>query len=96
MSVVVIYFLSLFVWNINFEGNYKVSTESLKKFCAENEIYEGVPVKSIDTIKTANKITAHFDDIAWSAVNTKGTDVFITVSETIDQGSIIDNQRYVT
>lgn len=93
MSVLIVYFLSLFVWNINFEGNYKVSTESLKKFCAEKGIYEGVPVKSIDTLKTANEITAHFDDIAWSAVNTKGTDVFIAVSETIDQGSIIDNQK---
>ena len=93
MFVAVVYFLSSFVWNINFEGNYRVSTEDLKKFCAENGICEGVPIKSIDTLKSANKITAYFDDIAWSAVNKKGTNIFITVSETIDQGSVIDNEN---
>ncbi len=86
-----LYFLSGFVWTVNVEGNYRVTSNEIKNFCRQNGIYPGVLKKNIDQRKAAEMIIAEFEDISWASVSIKGTEVLVSIAETIPETEIIDN-----
>ena len=88
---VLLYFLSGFVWTVSVDGNYRVPTEDIKKFCEQNGIYPGALKKDINQTKAAEMIIANFKDISWASVSVKGTQAVISVAETIPETKIIDN-----
>lgn len=85
--------MSLFVWRVKVEGNYRVAGEDIKNFCASQGLRAGVLKNDVDLNKISNDIIAQFGDIAWASVNIDGSEAIISISETILETEIIDNSE---
>lgn len=85
--------MSLFVWRVKVEGNYRVAGEDIKNFCASQGLRTGVLKNDVDLNKISNDIIAQFGDIAWASVNIDGSEAIISISETIPETEIIDNSE---
>ena len=85
--------MSLFVWRVKVEGNYRVAGEDIKNFCASQGLRAGVLKNDVDLNKISNDIIAQFGDIAWASVNIDGSEAIISISETIPETEIIDNSE---
>lgn len=85
--------MSLFVWRVKVEGNYRVAREDIKNFCASQGLRAGVLKNDVDLNKISNDIIAQFGDIAWASVNIDGSEAIISISETIPETEIIDNSE---
>ena len=92
--IFIIYIMSLFVWNVNVEGNITVPTEDIIKVCEENGLKAGKLKRSIDTKQTSRILLESFDSLAWVGIKTKGTNIFISVEEVIPETEIVDKTQY--
>lgn len=73
--------LSSFVWIIEFEGNEKISAESLKKICAEIGVKEGIYKSEINSRVLTQKLLLLSDEIAWGSFNVEGSKLTVNISE---------------
>ena len=95
-SIVIAIFIFIatkFVWNIEVIGNEKISIEDIKKLVAEYGIEEGKLKSGINTEKISNLIRLNREDLAWIGITIKGTNVIVTVEESIEIPEIIDEEK---
>ncbi len=83
--------ITRFVWLIEVDGNYRVSTGAILSLCEKMELDYGTYKKSIDTRLIENEIKNNFKDISFVSVTVKGTKVQINVSETIPTDNSIED-----
>ncbi|WP_341877121.1 sporulation protein YqfD [Defluviitalea saccharophila] len=86
----ILYILSSFVWVIEIKGNQRIPTEELTKALREYGLKPGVWKNKIDPANIEGLLMSDFDDIAWTAVDIKGTKVTIELTETVIKPEIID------
>ncbi len=82
LFVMILSFLSGFIWNVQIVGNSRIKDSELRDFLAQNGIYEGVYWDTVNTDKVENLIMASFDDCAWVHINELGTTARVEISET--------------
>ena len=90
VSCVVIYFLSLHIWDIEIVGNEKISTEEIEKILNEEDVRIGRRKDSIDFEKIKNDIYINRKDVLWIGVTLKGVKVTIEILErkNVDEDSL--------
>lgn len=92
LGSVLIYILSLFVWDIQFEGNSVRTAEVLMEYFESKNLHHGMSKKDVDCAQIEKMLRNEFDDIIWASVELKGTRLVVHVQESLDvsDGNDID------
>ena len=93
--VVTLYIMSSFIWNVTISGNERISTEEIVAFCHEEGLYVGQLRFKTDNKSLTHKLVSNFKDISWVAITTKGTDVTISIVETLLKVTIEDRDEEI-
>lgn len=80
--LVVLNFLSLFVWTLEVSGNSVVTDKEIIAACKSIGLYEGVKTSNINSKNSADKILLKLESLAWCSVNIEGCLVTVNVTET--------------
>ena len=95
----IVYLMSLHIWNISFEGNYKHTDEELYRFLQQIHITEGIKKKAISGEEIEKALRNEFFDITWASVDISGTKLTVYVRENINkingdnEGENIDEEK---
>ncbi len=82
MLAVFFWFISgYFVWNIEINGNYLITTEQIQDFLKEQEISIGKQKKHIDIEKLEKDIRITFPQITWVSGKIQGTSLYLDIKE---------------
>lgn len=81
LSFFIIYILSLYVWEIDFEGNSIYSDEIMMNCLKENNIVPGVKIKGIDCVDIEKMFRKKFKEITWVSAEISGTRLLIFIKE---------------
>lgn len=76
-----LYVMSLFVWDISFEGNRRYTDSYLMYFVQQEGIYPGMRIRDVSCEELENRIRNAFDDITWVNVHIEGTGLVVEVEE---------------
>lgn len=83
--------LSLYIWNISFDGNYSYTNVELMKFLNANSISNGLFKSKIDCDNIEYLLRTNYSDITWVSAEIKGTKLIIHIKENFD-GYIAKNE----
>ena len=78
---VLLYTLSLFIWDITFLGNYHYTDNTLTKFLNDQGIACGILKKGIDCDQLEGVIRTYFPEITWVSARVSGTRLIIQVKD---------------
>ncbi len=73
--------MSGFIWAVEIEGNYFVTTDVFQDFLEENGIRTGMKKKEIDIENLEKSIREQFDIVTWTSARIDGTRLYIQVRE---------------
>lgn len=76
--------ISLFVWNISFEGNYSYTDVELMNFLKKHDIENGIAKSEIDCENIEYLLRTTYNDITWVSAEIKGTRIIIHIKENFD------------
>lgn len=82
--LVLLYVLSLYIWNIHVEGNYSLSDEVILDYLESEQIVHGMLKKKIHGEEIEARLREHFPEITWTSAEVKGTRLIIHVQENED------------
>jgi similar to stage IV sporulation protein len=82
ICIILVYILSLFIWDINILGGSKYTPVAMIKFLNENEVYTGINKKKVDCQEIEETIRLAYNDIGWVSAEIKGTRLIIKITET--------------
>ncbi|MCI9371460.1 MAG: sporulation protein YqfD [Lachnospiraceae bacterium] len=80
-SFVIIYVLSLFIWDMQVDGNYSYSDYEILKFLQENSITPGIKKSKLNCDEIEKEIRNHYFDITWVSVEMTGTRLIVHIKE---------------
>lgn len=83
-GAVLLYVLSLFIWNIHVEGNYSLSDQVILDYLESEQIVHGMAKREIHGEEIEAKLREHFEEITWTSAEVKGTRLIIHVQENED------------
>lgn len=81
VSCFLVYVLSLFIWDIDFQGNETKSDRILMDFFEEHDLYHGMLKKNVDCEGIETLLRNSFDEIIWVSVEMKGTRLLVNIQE---------------
>jgi len=81
MCVIHIYVLSLYIWDIEIEGNLTRTEEVICDYLSEQNIKKGVLRKSIDCTEIVSGIRKKFDDVIWVSSYIDGSKLYVHIKE---------------
>lgn len=84
-SVVSLYIMSLFLWQIQAVGCQSHSAEEIISYLEKQGIRSGKRLSDISCHALEEQIRRDFKDIAWVSCDLKGTLLTITIKETLDK-----------
>ncbi len=82
LCLILIYVLSLYIWDISFLGCRKHTPEALTKFLTENQIYTGILKNKVNCQEIEETMRLAYTDIGWVSAEIKGTRLIIKIKET--------------
>lgn len=82
ICTILIYTMSIYIWNISILGGSKYTPEAMIKFLKENDIYTGIRKKKVDCQEIEEEIRLAYHDIGWVSAEIKGTRLIIKITET--------------
>lgn len=83
-GAVLLYALSLFIWNIHVEGNFHLSDQVILDYLESEEIVHGMKKSDVHGEEIEAKLREHFPEITWTSAEVKGTRLIIHVQENED------------
>ena len=84
MCVLLIYILSLFIWDIDISGNQSRTDETLIEFLETKEITHGMKKSDVNCARIVKDIRKEYDDIIWVSASIQGTRLMIQIKENED------------
>ncbi len=78
---VFLYILSLYVWDISYEGNLRYTDNELEHFLAEQRIYCGVKKSSVSCENLEEALREKYEGITWVSARLEGTRLYIHIKE---------------
>ena len=78
-----LYVMSLFIWNIEVEGNLHRTDSTIIQFLSENHVYHGSRKSSLDCSKLEELLRSQYDDVIWASVKIQGTRLLIDIQENL-------------
>jgi len=79
----ILYMMSLFIWNIDIQGNLHRTDGTIIKFLEENNVYHGIRKSKLDCVALEELLRSEFDDIIWTSVKIQGTRLIIDIQENL-------------
>lgn len=92
-GLTLMFFLSIFVWNIEINGNLSESTEVIFDYLKQEKIYYGSLKRGIDCKQLQEDLRRQFPDFTWVSAKIKGTSLLIDVKEN-DMGTVKGEEEY--
>ena len=92
ICIFLIYFLSSFLWKIEFTGNHLYTDEILLKTLEESGIKTGIPLSKLDCTTINSQLRDSFEDITWVSASRHGSKLFIQIKE--NNGIFSDSVTY--
>lgn len=89
--IMILYILSLFVWDIEIIGNSYYTDTTIVDYLEELNIRIGTQKKSINPGDLEEELRLKYNHITWVSAQIIGTKLFINLEETAPQESIIKN-----
>ena len=80
--VVIISFLSCFVWNVEVVGNDRISETSILSYLENHNLKSGVMWSSVERDSLCWDMMSEFEDISWVHINKIGTTARVEINET--------------
>lgn len=80
--VVIISFLSCFVWNVEIVGNDRISETTILSYLENHNLKSGVMWSSIERDALCWDMMSEFDDLSWVHINKIGTTARVEINET--------------
>lgn len=85
--------LSLYIWNISFEGNYSNTNVELSNFLKQHSYVYGMKKSEIDCEDLEHLLRTNYPDITWVSVELKGTKLKIYMKENFEGYSVTQDSR---
>lgn len=79
-----VYYLSLYVWQIDLCGNLQNTDDMIYKKLREYQVYHGMKKKDVDCSQIEKDLRAEYDNIIWVSAKLEGTKLTIDVQENTD------------
>ncbi|NLK27454.1 MAG: sporulation protein YqfD [Clostridiales bacterium] len=79
---ILVYIMSLFIWDIQILGGSKYTPEAMIKFLHSKNIYTGIQKKKVDCQEIEEQIRLTYNDVGWVSAEIKGTRLIIKITET--------------
>lgn len=76
-----LYVMSLFIWDISFDGNYRYTDEVLTRYFKEQDIRYGMFRKAISCDDIEAGIRNQFPEITWVSARVSGTRLLVKIKE---------------
>lgn len=77
----ILYSLSLFLWDIEFEGNRMYTYDTLLKYCESEQIRYGMQKSKIDCDGLEESLRTAFPEITWVSARVSGTRLLVKIKE---------------
>lgn len=77
----ILYGLSLFVWDIQIQGNRRYTDETVTDFLQEREVTWGMRKSQVDCQALESALRDYFPEITWAAARISGTRLLISIKE---------------
>lgn len=84
LGAVLLYVLSMFIWNIHVEGNYSLSDEVILKYLESVQVVHGMAKQNVHGEEIEAGLREHFPEITWTSAEVKGTRLIIHIQENED------------
>lgn len=81
ISLVILKVLSLYVWNISFEGNIEHTDQMLLRFLNENQYEMGMRICDVDCNAIEKAVRNNYEDITWVSAQISGTRLIVHIKE---------------
>ena len=82
LCFVLLYIMSLFIWDIGIQGEYTNTKENIIKYLKSEGVYSGALKKNIDCQEIEEKIRKEYEDIGWVSAEIRGTRLLLKITET--------------
>lgn len=82
ICIILVYIMSLYIWNIEVLGGSKYTPEAIIKFLSANDVKAGIKKSKIIGNKIEEEIRFAYSDIGWVSAEVKGTRLIIKITET--------------
>ena len=83
-SFVLLFLLSLFIWDIKIDGNHSVTDERIMDYLSQEGIRQGIRKDSVDYKLLAADLRQSFPELTWVSVKLQGTRLLISLKENQD------------
>ncbi len=77
----ILYSLSLFIWDIEFDGNQMYTYDTLLKYCESEKIHYGMQKSKIDCDGLEESLRTAFPEITWVSARVSGTRLLVKIKE---------------
>lgn len=94
LCIVILALSSLFVWQIDIEGNEKLSDGTILRALSECGVENGVFWPSISSDEVRNEMVTLLPDLAWLSVNVHNSCAEVVIHERIEKPEIVDEAEY--
>lgn len=78
---VILYSFSLFIWDIEFDGNRMYTYDTLLKFCESQDIDYGMRKAKVDCDVLEEALRTEFPEITWVSARVSGTRLLVKIKE---------------
>ncbi|ACB84780.1 sporulation protein YqfD [Natranaerobius thermophilus] len=80
-TLVVLSYLSSYIWFIDITGNDRVNDEEIHEILAKHDLQQGVKRSAVDIHEIEDDIIATHDEILWAGINIRGTRAEVNINE---------------
>lgn len=88
------YWSSLYIWDISIQGNTAITEDMFLDFLKEQEIYVGMPKKTLDIEQLEKEIRREYAQITWTSARLSGTGLLILVKENNAVSAAVREEGY--
>lgn len=90
-SILLLFFLSLHIWNIEITGNSYDTDETIISYLRTQGVYDGMWKKDVQCAEIAAALREDFNNLTWVSVSLDGTKLTIKVKENQDSLAISED-----
>lgn len=83
LCVVILFYVSGFVWNIEVCGNSYLSEETILTFLEGEEAYFGTKISKIDCAALEEKLRSNYPEVIWTSIKIYGTKMTVDIQESL-------------
>ena len=90
LSLLILYFLTGFIWEVKVEGNKNINSDVVISACEELGVRKGIRKNKIDPYNLKSLLVLKVEGIAWCSFNVEGSVLTVDISEAKDSSKETD------